>query len=79
MTVYYRFHDLVAKGYVSNRMTLKRWRDAGRFPPPVVLGPNTKAWTDEQLAEVDARAKAGITKPNPAWLTSAEVDKLTAT
>jgi hypothetical protein len=59
MTTYYRFHDLVARGYVNNRMTLKRRIDAGLIPRPVDLGPNTRAWTDEQLAEIDARIAAG--------------------
>lgn len=59
MTTYHRFPELVARGYVKNRMTLKRRIDAGVFPPPCHLGPNSVAWTDEQLAGVDARIAAG--------------------
>lgn len=58
MTTYYRYRDLVAQGRFNNRMSLKRAMEAGRFPKPVKLGPNTLAWTDEQLAEHDARLKA---------------------
>jgi predicted DNA-binding transcriptional regulator AlpA len=63
MPKYLRFRDLVARGVVNNRMTLRRWIAAGTFPAPVSLGPNTKAWlVDEveaaeaaRLAERDAR------------------------
>jgi hypothetical protein len=65
MTTYYRFRDLVAQGRVRNRMTLKRWIDAGLFPAPMNLGPNTRAWTDVQLAEHDASV-AARTAPNKA-------------
>jgi hypothetical protein len=68
MTTYRRYSYLVEHGYVSNRMTLKRRIESGTFPPPSQLGPNTIAWTDEQLAEVDRRARAGITAPNESWL-----------
>jgi predicted DNA-binding transcriptional regulator AlpA len=65
---YLRFRDLVESGRVNNRMTLHRRIDAGLCPPPVDLGPNTVAWTDQDLAEYDERVKAGTTEPNPAWL-----------
>jgi prophage regulatory protein len=55
---YYRFSEIKERGYVTNRMTLSRWIKAGRFPAPVRLGPNTVAWSDVQLAEVDARLAA---------------------
>jgi len=58
MTTYRRFKYLKERGYFDNRMSLKRAIDAGRFPKPVSLGPNTRAWTDEMLAEVDARLLA---------------------
>jgi hypothetical protein len=38
----YTYYPLIeAAGYVGNRMTLKRRIDAGTFPPPVDVGPNT--------------------------------------
>jgi len=61
MTTYYRYRDLVAQGRVNNRMTLSRWIKAGLFPAPLSLGPNTKAWTDQQLAEHDASVAARST------------------
>jgi len=65
----YTYYPLIeAAGYVRNRMTLKRRIDAGTFPPPVDLGPNTRAWLDEDLDEVDRRIRKGITTPNPELL-----------
>ena len=64
-----RFDDLKARGIVKNRMTLWRWIERGIFPPPVDLGPNSRAWdADDDLAEYDQRVKAGIIEPNPKWL-----------
>jgi hypothetical protein len=57
-TRYVRFAELKQRGYVRNRMTLKRWIEAGIFPRPIELGPNTRARTEEQLSEHDARLRA---------------------
>lgn len=65
---YLSFDQLREAGYVRNRSTLHRWINQGLFPPPMSPGPNTRAWSDKQLQEVDRRAAAGITTPNPAWL-----------
>ena len=46
-----RYHDLVARKIVMNRMTLKRWIDGQGFPPGFMLGPNSRAWPEN---EVDA-------------------------
>jgi predicted DNA-binding transcriptional regulator AlpA len=44
-----RFKDLQEKQIVDNRTTLSRWiRDEG-FPPGVLLGPNSRAWTEESV------------------------------
>lgn len=45
-----RFRDLVRLGIVNSRMTLRRWVGAGKFPPPVRLGPNLLVW---RTAEVE--------------------------
>jgi prophage regulatory protein len=38
--------------------TLYQWMSQGRFPKPIELGPNTRAWlTDEVDAFIVARAK----------------------
>jgi hypothetical protein len=63
-TTYHSYDDLVTQGRVNNRTTLYRWIKEGRFPKPVRLGPNTVAWTDEQLREFDARIAA--TEPTKA-------------
>ena len=46
-----RYNDLIAKGVVSSRMTLKRLIDSQDFPPGVLITPNARAWNE---AEVDA-------------------------
>jgi predicted DNA-binding transcriptional regulator AlpA len=46
-----RYNDLVEKGVVNSRMTLKRLIDAQDFPPGVLVTPNARAWQEE---EVDA-------------------------
>ncbi len=46
-----RYPDLVARGVVRSRMTLKRLIDGQGFPTGVLLTPNCRAWTE---AEVDA-------------------------
>jgi predicted DNA-binding transcriptional regulator AlpA len=46
-----RYNDLMAKGVVNSRMTLKRLIDTQDFPPGVLITPNARAWNE---AEVDA-------------------------
>ena len=57
---YLRFNDLKAREIVRNRTTLARWIKKYGFPPGVLLGPNTRAWSaDEVDAWLEARpAKA---------------------
>ncbi len=45
-----RYPDLVAKGVVNSRMTLKRLIDHANFPPGLLITPNARAWDE---AEVD--------------------------
>lgn len=63
---YLRFSDLVASGRFSNRMTLHRHIKLGLFPPGTPLGPNTRAWPDEEVALYDSALRAardaGITE-----------------
>lgn len=54
---YLRFCDLKALEIVHNRTTLARWIKKYGFPPGVLLGPNSRAWTaDEVDTWLDARA-----------------------
>ena len=44
-----RFKDLKALGIVDNRVTLsRRIKDQG-FPPGFLLGPNSRAWTEDEI------------------------------
>ena len=63
-----RYNDLVAKGVVNSRMTLKRLIDTQGFPPGVLITPNARAWDE---SEVDAwivgrpaARRASTRKPN---------------
>jgi predicted DNA-binding transcriptional regulator AlpA len=44
-----RYHDLVAKGVVNSRMTLKRLIDDQGFPPGVLITPNARAWDESEV------------------------------
>lgn len=46
-----KFKDLKALGIVNNWTTLQRWIDAGHFPSGIKLGENTRAWTEQSVAE----------------------------
>jgi hypothetical protein len=45
-----RFSDLKARGVVNNWPTLLAWIAAEGFPPGRKLGPNTRVWTDAEIA-----------------------------
>jgi predicted DNA-binding transcriptional regulator AlpA len=46
-----RYPDLVAKGVVNSRMTLKRLIDTQDFPPGVLITPNARAWDETAVDE----------------------------
>ena len=46
--VFYREAEVLALIGCS-KATLARWRQAGRFPQPVELGPNSLAWRREDV------------------------------
>jgi predicted DNA-binding transcriptional regulator AlpA len=46
-----RYPDLVAKGVVKSRMTLKRLIDDRGFPPGVLITPNARAWDEAEVDE----------------------------
>jgi predicted DNA-binding transcriptional regulator AlpA len=51
-----RYDDLVSLKIVKNRMTLQRWIEHEGFPPGILLGPNTRAWREEEVeAWLDSR------------------------
>jgi predicted DNA-binding transcriptional regulator AlpA len=54
-----RYTDLVAKGVVNSRMTLKRLIDLQGFPPGRLVTPNSRAWTEDAGDQwVDGRPTA---------------------
>jgi predicted DNA-binding transcriptional regulator AlpA len=59
-----RYRDLVERGIVRNRPTLRNWiRDRG-FPPGQLTGPNTRTWCEDEVQEyLDSRPSAP--KPTP--------------
>jgi len=46
-----RFNDLRTMRVVTNWPTLRRWIDEQGFPPGLMVGPNTRAWTEDSVAE----------------------------
>jgi predicted DNA-binding transcriptional regulator AlpA len=44
-----RFTDLVAKGIVNSRMTLKRLIDNQGFPPGILVTPNSRVWAEDDV------------------------------
>ena len=43
------YSDLVAKGVINSRMTLKRLIDNQGFPPGIRVTPNSRAWIEEDV------------------------------
>jgi hypothetical protein len=70
MTVLLRFRDLVARGFVRNRMTLKNRIRRDGFPPGRMTGPNERTWTDDEVDDwyrsrpIDGPALKGAAKAN---------------
>ena len=59
MTIWLRFADLKARNIVRNRTTLGRWIRNIDFPPGIMLGANSRAWSEQEIAEWEAkRARA---------------------
>ena len=68
MTIWLRFRDLKARGIVGTWPTFKRRIERDGFPPGRMIGPNTRAWTEEEIDEwyrsrpVEGPAPRGIAK-----------------
>jgi hypothetical protein len=62
MTVYLRFRDLRARGIVNNWNTLQEWISKRGFPKGRLLGPNARAWAED---EVEAWIATRPTAPKP--------------
>jgi predicted DNA-binding transcriptional regulator AlpA len=46
-----RFPDLVDRGIVNSRMTLKRLIDNQNFPAGILITPNSRAWDEAAVDE----------------------------
>ena len=44
-----RFKHLKERRVVNNRATLGRWIKNQGFPPGFLLGPNSRAWTEDSV------------------------------
>lgn len=66
MDRYLSFKDLKDRGIVRNRVTLSRWIESQGFPQGVLLGPNTRRFSETEvenwLAE-RARVSAATDEP----------------
>lgn len=49
-----RYPDLVARGVVRSRMTLKRIIDFHGFPQGRLITPNCRVWTEEEIEAYEA-------------------------
>jgi predicted DNA-binding transcriptional regulator AlpA len=60
-----RFPDLIAKGVVTSRMTLKRLIDLQGFPQGRLITPNARAWVESEVDEwIENRPQARKPGPN---------------
>ena len=62
MTVYLRFRDLKARGVVGNWQTLSRWIRQEGFPAGIKLGPNSRAWPENEIEARLASRPVGARK-----------------
>ncbi len=54
-----RYPDLVERGIVSNRTTLKNWIDKRDFPGGQLTGPNCRTWAEGEVQTwLDSRPTA---------------------
>lgn len=51
---FFRARDLCDR-YKVSRVTLWHWERAGILPRGVLIGPNTKGWPDDVIAEFERR------------------------
>ena len=67
MTTYLRFDDLRERRIVNNRTTLYRWIRERSFPPGILLGPNTRVWSEQEVESwIAAQMHVSDTEPAPA-------------
>jgi hypothetical protein len=64
---YRRYPYLVERGLVANRASLRNRILKNGFPPGRLIGPNTRAWTDEEIEAYEAGCPVApkATPPSP--------------
>jgi predicted DNA-binding transcriptional regulator AlpA len=62
-TTYLRFKDLKSRGIVSNWVTLHNRIKSSNFPSGRLIGPNARAWTEEEIDEWLASRPTGKAAP----------------
>lgn len=62
---YLRFDDLRERRIVNNRTTLSRWIRERGFPPGILLGPNTRVWSEEEIETWIEKMRGSDTEPAP--------------
>jgi predicted DNA-binding transcriptional regulator AlpA len=73
MPKWLRFRDLKTRGLVKSWPMLKRRVERDGFPPGRMLGPNTRAWTEDEVEEYEnSRPTAG---PAPRGAAKSRRDK----
>ena len=61
-----RFRDLLERGVVRNRPTLRNWIQKRGFPPGQLTGPNTRTWDESEVETwLASRPTAPKATPNP--------------
>jgi predicted DNA-binding transcriptional regulator AlpA len=51
MPKYLRYYDLQKRGIVNNRVTLSNWIRENDFPAGFLLGPNSRAWREDEVED----------------------------
>jgi hypothetical protein len=62
-----RYADLVARGIVKNRTTLKNWQENPKvnFPKGQLTGPNTRTWDEDTEINPWLESRPIAPKPTP--------------
>jgi predicted DNA-binding transcriptional regulator AlpA len=78
MTKLLRFADLKAAGIINSWPMLRRRMERDGFPPGRLLGPNTRAWPEEEIERwLASRPTAKKTAPRRKRNTASEITTTT--
>jgi predicted DNA-binding transcriptional regulator AlpA len=72
-----RYNDLKRSGVVNNRATLYRWIKYHGFPPGVLIGPNSRAWSEKDVLDwLDSRPSTGQHEVPSKFENTAQAERL---